>query len=243
MFFRKYWIPLLVFMVAIVGVSLYYLQTRPPKEPILIVKPVEYEKPPAKGPVVEQPAADVGHLDADGTWHEGAQAPVPPAARVASDTGLQSLEMSVPPRHRDTAGSVPLPADLYDQNAWADYYAKAIPDIPANLDDEAAWMDYFDRVTIVKKPVDPTNTEDYRAYIDPLSKEALRVLAELEKLRKQFSALPAEAFPSTVNERARFFFDVERPYTLAMVRLTNESMRRNAEWHRRVDAYFEHGRR
>ena len=52
MFFRKYWIPLSVFIVAIVGVSLYYLQTRPPKEPILIVKPVEYEKPPAKAPVV-----------------------------------------------------------------------------------------------------------------------------------------------------------------------------------------------
>lgn len=36
MFIRKYWIPLTVFFLAIVGVSLYYLQTRPPKVPIVI---------------------------------------------------------------------------------------------------------------------------------------------------------------------------------------------------------------
>ena len=71
MFFRKYWIPLLVFIIAIVGVGLYVLQTRPPKDPILIVKPVEYEKPAAKAPVGEQ-SAEVGHFHEDGTWHAGA---------------------------------------------------------------------------------------------------------------------------------------------------------------------------
>ena len=74
MFFRKYWIPLLVFIVAIVGVSLYYLQTRPPKEPILIVKPVEFEKPPAKAPVVEQ-REQVGHFHSDGTFHAEVEQP------------------------------------------------------------------------------------------------------------------------------------------------------------------------
>ena len=68
MFIRKDWIPLLVFIVAIVGVSLYYLKTRPPKDPILIVKPVEFEKPTAKAPVGEQPA-EVGHFHEDGTGH------------------------------------------------------------------------------------------------------------------------------------------------------------------------------
>ena len=75
MFFRKYWIPLSVFIVAVVGVGLYVLQTRPPKEPILIIKPVEFEKQPAKAPVVEQPE-QVGHVHEDRTRHEGAQAPV-----------------------------------------------------------------------------------------------------------------------------------------------------------------------
>ena len=75
MFIRKYWIPLLVFIIAIVGVGLYVLQTRPPQEPILIIKPVEFEKQPAKAPVVEQPEP-VGHVHEDRTRHEGAQAPV-----------------------------------------------------------------------------------------------------------------------------------------------------------------------
>lgn len=77
MFIRKYWIPLSVFIVAIVGVSLYVLQTRPPKEPVLNVTPVEYEKSPAKAPVVEKPEP-VGHGHADGTFHAEAHEPVDP---------------------------------------------------------------------------------------------------------------------------------------------------------------------
>ena len=78
MFIRKYWIPLSVFIVAICGVGLYYLQTQPPKEPIVIYKPVE----PIEKPTAEVPEGDTsqgGHVHADGTWHEGpheAEAPV-----------------------------------------------------------------------------------------------------------------------------------------------------------------------
>ena len=201
----------------------------------------QQQQPTAKAPVGE--TLQGGHFNEDRTLHEGAHVPVPSTSHVASDTGLQSPQMSVPQQHRDTTGDVPIPTDIYDKNAWADYYAKAIPGIPLNRDDEAAWTDYFDRVTVEKKPVDPTNTDAYRAYIDPLHKEAFRVMAEREKLQKQLSALPIEAFPPTVNERAHLFLDVERPYDLAIVRLINESLRRSAEWHRRVDAYLEHGRR
>ena len=68
MFGRKYWIGLIVFLVAIVGVSLYYLQTRPPKDPILIYKPVEpIEKPTTQAPVGD--TSEGGHFHADGTWH------------------------------------------------------------------------------------------------------------------------------------------------------------------------------
>ena len=75
MFIRKYWIPLSVFIIAIVGVSLYYLQTRPPKDPIVIYKPVE----PLPKPIVEKseieteaPVAETaqgGHSHEDGTFH------------------------------------------------------------------------------------------------------------------------------------------------------------------------------
>ena len=76
MFIRKYWLPLTVFIVAIAGVGLYYLQTRPrpPKPPILIVKPVEFEKSPAETPVGE--TAQGGHFHEDGTWHAEPHEPV-----------------------------------------------------------------------------------------------------------------------------------------------------------------------
>ena len=99
MFFRKYWIPLLVFIVAIVGVSLYYLQTRPPKDPILIVKPVEYEKPAAKVPVSEKPA-EVGHFHEDGTWHAGAhETPVAESSPVETEAPV--AKNNAAPKARD----------------------------------------------------------------------------------------------------------------------------------------------
>ena len=76
MFRRKYWIGLTVFLVAIVGVGLYYLQTRPSKDPIVIIKPVE---PLPKSEVAEVPEGDTsqgGHRHADGTWHGEPHAPV-----------------------------------------------------------------------------------------------------------------------------------------------------------------------
>ena len=95
MFIRKYWIPLLVFIIAIVGVGLYVLQTRPPKDPIVIVKPVEYEKPPAKAPIVDQPE-QVGHVHEDGTFHADTPAPVATPTRIGELTYHADLLASHP---------------------------------------------------------------------------------------------------------------------------------------------------
>ena len=61
MFLRKYWLPLSVFLVLIVGIGLYLLPTQLPKEPIVIYKPVEpLPKSEVKAPVVqpvEEPVA------------------------------------------------------------------------------------------------------------------------------------------------------------------------------------------
>lgn len=73
MFLRKYWLPISVFIVAIVGIGLYLLATQPPPEPVKIYKVVEPEKP-TKQPKAEVPVGDTsqdGHRHADGTWHEG----------------------------------------------------------------------------------------------------------------------------------------------------------------------------
>ncbi len=72
MFLRKYWVPVSVFLIAIVAVSVYYLQTRPPKDPILIVNPVEFEKQQPQPRETEAPVGDTsqgGHFHEDGTWH------------------------------------------------------------------------------------------------------------------------------------------------------------------------------
>lgn len=71
MFGRKYWIPLSVLLIAIVAVGLYILQTRPPKAPILIVKPVEFEKqqPQPTAKALMGDTSQGGHFHADGTWH------------------------------------------------------------------------------------------------------------------------------------------------------------------------------
>lgn len=78
MFLRKYWIPISVFLVAIVGIGLYLLATQPPKDPIVIYKPVEPEKPTEqpKAEAVEGDTSQDGHIHADGTWHEGPHAEV-----------------------------------------------------------------------------------------------------------------------------------------------------------------------
>ena len=80
MFIRKYWIPLSVFIVAICAVGLYLLATQPPKDPILIYKPVEPIEKPTEEPKAEAPVGDTsqgGHVHADGTWHAGPhEAPV-----------------------------------------------------------------------------------------------------------------------------------------------------------------------
>ena len=92
MLLRKYWIPLLVFIVAIVGVGLYYLQTRPPKDPILIVKPVEYEKPTAEAPVVEPPQPDGHFKGSDGDRFDVSQ----PRETPSPSVGMPASEVSAP---------------------------------------------------------------------------------------------------------------------------------------------------
>ena len=86
MFFRKYWVPLTVFFVLIVGVSVYYLQTQTPKDPVVIYKTTEVEKPTTKAPVKETQQG--GHVHEDGTFHaEPHAAEDTPAAQYTASPG------------------------------------------------------------------------------------------------------------------------------------------------------------
>ena len=68
-------------------VSVYFLRTDLPEEPIKIYRPVEpMPKPKAEAPVREM--EQDGHFHADGTWHEGThEAHAPPAAPNAAPSG------------------------------------------------------------------------------------------------------------------------------------------------------------
>ena len=143
MFFRKYWIPLSVFIVAIVGVSLYVLQPRPPKDPILIVKPVEYEKQRTKAPVVEQSAAEVEPFHADGIWKaaEPPEAIAGPSEVSKSEVSREvSREVSTAPEidYSKGAGNPPpfdkVPVDLRDFEATKAAMIENINFVKANWD-------------------------------------------------------------------------------------------------------------
>ena len=118
MFLRKYWLPISVFIVAIVGVSLYYLQTRPPKDPIVIIKPIEpLPKSEVKAPVGD--TSQGGHVHADGTWHDGTHE-VPKAAEADTSPPVQVSDLSapVPEREYNRGAGNPPPFDKVPVDLW-----------------------------------------------------------------------------------------------------------------------------
>ena len=90
MFLRKYWIPISVFIVAIAGVGLYLLATQPPKEPIVIYKPVQpIEKSPTEQPTTQVP---VGDTSQGGTWHAEPHAPTAAVSNRSTFTPIAFAE-------------------------------------------------------------------------------------------------------------------------------------------------------
>ena len=100
MFIRKYWIPITVFLVVIVGVGLYLLTSQTPKEKIVIYKPVEPLPKTTEAPKAKAPVGDTsqGHFHADGTFHaEPHEAPVQPTAPNGNpDVVTETLPLSFP---------------------------------------------------------------------------------------------------------------------------------------------------
>lgn len=144
MFLRKYWLPLSVFLVAIVGVSLYYLQTRPPKEPIIIYKPVEpLPKSEVKAPVGD--TSQGGHFHSDGTWHEGSHAAEVEAPERAKEQ-VADVSAQTPPQieYDRGAGNPPpfdkVPVDLWDFEATKAAMIENVNFVKANWDPET----YYD---------------------------------------------------------------------------------------------------
>ena len=224
MLLRKYWIPMTVFIVAIVGVGLYSLQPRPSKDPILIVTPVEVEKPAAKAPVVEQPE-QVGHIHEDGTFHVGQhETPKPSTERNTSQVSEPSRpEVSnVAPRR--------LPEDVFSAEYTAQVKAAVqtcVSNFPTSGDEEKiARMDEAYGLLIdasndarrlttlayeTKNPSYQARADEIRALMEPFDSLTASIprpkldadqLAELERAAQEFEAIMQRLSP-TEQQRLR----------------------------------------
>ena len=125
MFIRKYWIPLSVLLIAIAAVSVYWTQTRTPKEPIVIYKIVE---PLPKSE--RQTGAPQGHFHAEP--HE----PIAEPSEVrVSEPKVEPLPQ---PEHNKGAGNPPpfenVPVDLWDFEATKAAMIENINFVKANWD-------------------------------------------------------------------------------------------------------------
>ena len=146
MFIRKHWIGLTVFLLVIVGVGLYYLQTRPPKDPILIYKPVDpIEKPIQAPPTAEDPVGDTsqgGHFHADGTWHEGPHDAEVEAPEISKER-VSDVSTPTPPQrqYNNPHPFENVPVDLRDFEATKAAMIKNINFVKANWDPKVYDLD------------------------------------------------------------------------------------------------------
>lgn len=147
MFLRKNWLPLSVFIVAIVAVGLYLLTIQTPKDPI-INKTTEVEKPQAAAPVGD--TSQGGHFHEDGTWHAGPhETPRADEGQIRSPSQLPNASSEVdptvvPPRP-------PTPSEAYQalREKYPDRTQNPHPfeNVPVDLWDfeatKTAFMDHF----------------------------------------------------------------------------------------------------
>ena len=130
MFLRKYWVPLSVFLVLIVGIGLYLLATQPPKAPIKIYKTVEPIEKPTQQSKAEVPndTSQSGHFHADGTWHEGPHEPMKSPIKAPGTT---------PPE--------PDPLEIFSEEERQRAIARMLAYLPKQLEREKANRDIIKR--------------------------------------------------------------------------------------------------
>ncbi len=178
MFIRKYWLPLSVFIVAIAGVGLYLLATQPPKDPIVIYKVVEPEKPTEQLKETEVPEGDTsqgGHVHADGTWHEGphdapvvsevpAEVETSEAAAAVSDPSQSAIALTY---HAELLDRHPVEALRQQGKERGHWSADHIPPFPPD-DQEAA---EFARSVYLMIYYQSTGQTDHPEYIRAVKAE------------------------------------------------------------------------
>ncbi|MCG9131568.1 hypothetical protein J5I95_07800 [Candidatus Poribacteria bacterium] len=72
---KKFWIPILIVLLAIIGCGLFYNQKTANQEPVMSIKPVGVERPPAEKPPPPGETAESGHWHGN-HWHSQPHEPV-----------------------------------------------------------------------------------------------------------------------------------------------------------------------
>ena len=187
MFIRKYWLPISVFIVAIVGIGLYLLATQSPKEPVKIYKVVQPEK------LTEQQAAEVpsetdkgGHVHADGTWHAEPHAPV-----EVSETEVSADVQAAPDVLAEPV--VAEPANTQIDAATLESAARRLKD----PDVYNAWREWSKQATELRRKYKQAAREDM-ALIPTTEEEFERIKNDPEWHRRRNEAYAKTAKLSTM---------------------------------------------
>ena len=121
---KRFWIPVLIVLLVVIGYGLFHRQKTADQAPITIIKPVEVERPTAEVPVGD--TSQDGHFHADGTWHEGPHE-APPAHYQRGDLTY----------HADLLDKHPVEALRQHAQEIGHWSAEYIPPFPPE-DTEAA---------------------------------------------------------------------------------------------------------
>ena len=205
MFLRKYWLPISVFIVAICAVGLYMLATQPPKEPIVIYKPVEpLPKSEVKAPVEQTPQ---GHFHDDGTFHAGPHETHAPAevatpesqgapfrAQIAPPVNAQLPEQANAPFVDHTEAGLPIPRQEFPARTQAYYDAfekwKAWNDKQDELREEYLLLNRaLTKVLPTKEEaIRFENDENYKRELGRKVTEAAQKIADVERKMREREA-------------------------------------------------------
>ena len=204
MFLRKNWLPLSVFIVAIVAVGLYLLTTQTPKDPI-INKTTEVEKPQAEAPVGD--TSQGGHFHEDGTWHAGPhETPRADKGQIRSPSQLPNAASEVgsavvPPRP-------PTPSEVYQalREKYPDQTQNPPPfeDVPVDLwDFEATKKAFMDHFNFYVEHYDPkegwSHTRELRI--------AAAIMANIDNAAKPWFGLFTPEQCEEINALRQLYFD------------------------------------
>ena len=197
MFLRKYWLPLSVLIVVVTCVGLYLLQTQPPKEPVVIIKSVEFEKSTA----TQTPKAQTQNASAtavmesqeggpfrdDGAWH--AETHETPADVLAplNELGSDAWDSMPPVLAYIPTGYTPFKTDAEVQ----DFLTTASADEISQRVQDTYVIRHYKRYP---------DCQEHDAVLADAERQAEHFLAYLEHKKKD-NALHAE------RERARAEFD------------------------------------